>query len=107
MRQDLEQTLDYLEAEDDEIEDLHALNKQWKPFRDGLVDPDARSLRSTTSTIPPEEVKRKVKNALAKKDRTEKAKRIRAKGDASAIVRPRRDNTHEIKASKDAFWADD
>jgi len=107
MRQELEQGLDYSIGNEEQLEDLHTLNKQWKPFRDHLVvDSDTRSCIST-STIAPEDVKKRVKQALAKKERSEKAKRIRAKGEASSVLRSRRDNKHEIKASKEAFGADD
>jgi len=96
MRQEVEKELAY-----DELKDLRSLNKQWKPFRDHLDD--TQSIRSV-STIAPEDVKKRVKSALAKKDRSDKSKRIRAKGDASNVLRSRRDNKHEIKASKDAFF---
>ena len=92
--------------DDEEIGDnLHELNKQWKPFRDHISDPraNAPSVRSC-STIAPEDVKKRVKAALAKKSRQEKTKRIRAKGDASAVVRQRRDNKLDIKESNDAIW---
>jgi len=90
-----------IEVEVDDLKDLHGLNKQWKPFRDHLED--TQSIRSM-STIAPEDVKMRVKNSLAKKDRREKSKQIRAKGDACNVIRSRRENKHEIKASKDAFF---
>jgi hypothetical protein len=98
-----------LEEDGDKLEDLHEMNKQWKPFRDRLVDPDARSVRSTSTaaTIAPEDIKKRVKEAITKKDRMHKAKRIRAKGDASSANRSRRNNNDDIKSSTDAFWADD
>ena len=96
MRKEVEENLDY-----DELKDLRTLNKQWKPFRDHLEDDCSQSVRSM-STIAPEDVKKRVRNALAKKDRSDKAKRIRAKGDASNVLRSRRENKEEIKDSKDA-----
>ena len=96
MRKEVEENLDY-----DELKDLRTLNKQWKPFRDHLEDDCSHSVRSM-STIAPEDVKKRVRNALAKKDRSDKAKRIRAKGDASNVLRSRRENKEEIKDSKDA-----
>ena len=96
MRKEVEERLDY-----DELKDLRSLNKQWKPFRDHLEDDCSHSVRSM-STIAPEDVKKRVRNALAKKDRSDKAKRIRAKGDASNVLRARRENKEEIKDSKDA-----
>ena len=94
------------EEADDFEDNLHELNKQWKPFRDHISDPrgaTASSVRSC-STIAPEDVKKRVKAALAKKSRAEKTKRIRAKGDASAVIRQRRDNKLDIKESNDAIW---
>ena len=96
MRKEVEEKLDY-----DELKDLRTLNKQWKPFRDHLEDDCSHSVRSM-STIAPEDVKKRVRNALAKKDRSDKAKRIRAKGDASNVLRSRRENKEEINDSKDA-----
>jgi len=90
-----------IEGEVDDLKDLHSFNKQWKPFRDHLED--AQSIRSM-STIAPEDVKKRVKDALAKKTRIDKSKRIRAKGDACNVLRSRRENKHEISASKDAFF---
>ena len=96
MRKEVENEIAY-----DDLKDLHTLNKQWKPFRDHLED--TQSVRSM-STIAPEDVKKRVRNALAKKDRVDKAKRIRAKGDASNVLRSRKENKHEIKDSRDAFF---
>ena len=105
--QDLKVKEESENSQDDEEmgDNLHELNKQWKPFRDHISDPraNAPSLRSC-STIAPEDVKKRVKAALAKKSRQEKTKRIRAKGDASAVVRQRRDNKLAIKECNDAIW---
>lgn len=92
------------EAED-ELEDLRAMNKMYKPFRDRLAM-DQRSVRttSTMSTIAPEEIKKRVKLAITKKERIQKAKKVKA--NASNVNRGRRDNKHEIKASVSAVWDD-
>ena len=92
------------EAED-ELEDLRAMNKMYKPFRDRLAM-DQRSVRttSTMSTIAPEEIKKRVKLAITKKERLQKAKKVKA--NASNVNRGRRDNKHEIKASVSAVWDD-
>ena len=103
MRQEIEESLNFEDKEIDELENLRDLNKEWKPFRDTKVVFDNRSVM-TTSTIAPEDVKKRVKMALAKKDRHDKSKRIRGKGDSSAVIRSRRDNKHEIKDSHDAFF---
>ena len=95
---------DICEAED-ELEDLRAMNKMYKPFRDKLAM-DQRSVRttSTMSTIAPEEIKKRVKLAITKKERIQKAKKVKA--NASNVNRGRRDNKHEIKASVSAVWDD-
>ena len=92
------------EAED-ELEDLRAMNKMYKPFCDRLAM-DQRSVRttSTMSTIAPEEIKKRVKLAITKKERIQKAKKVKA--NASNVNRGRRDNKHEIKASVSAVWDD-
>jgi hypothetical protein len=41
---------------------------------------------------------------MEKKKRAAVVKRIRAKGNASAVQKVRQDNRHEVKASTDAFW---
>jgi hypothetical protein len=43
---------------------------------------------------------------MEKKKRATVIKRIRAKGDASAVQKARQNNQHEVKASSEAFWAD-
>ena len=88
---------------EDELEDLRAMNKMYKPFRDRLAM-DQRSVRttSTMSTIAPEEIKKRVKLAITKKERIQKAKKVKA--NASNVNRGRRDNKHEIKASVSAVW---
>ena len=90
---------------EDELEDLRAMNKMYKPFRDRLAM-DQRSVRttSTMSTIAPEEIKKRVKLAITKKERIQKAKKVKA--NASNVNRGRRDNKHEIKASVSAVWDD-
>ena len=63
-------------------------------------------LISCFSRVAPEEIKKRVKDAIAKKDRAQNAKRIRAKGDASSTIRSRRENKYEIKDSANAFRDD-
>jgi len=103
-----EKSADNNEDEADLLGDLHSMNKQWKPFRDHRTAPDQKSVYSTStmSTIAPEEIKKRVKDAIAKKDRAQNAKRIRAKGDASSTIRSRRENKYEIKDSANAFRDD-
>ncbi len=59
---------------------------------------------TTASTIPPDEVKRRVKQSLAKQNRAELRKRAKAKGEANATTRKRRENRETIVTSTSAFW---
>merc|ERR1719150_2289464 len=61
---------------------------------------------SVASTIAPEVIKARVKASLEKRKRNQQMKRIRTKGDTSAVTRQRNENKNEIKTSTDAFWAD-
>ncbi|XP_076293936.1 RIO kinase 2 [Lasioglossum baleicum] len=62
---------------------------------------DARSVYSTTTTttIPPEMIKAKVKTALQRRAKKEKSRRILAKGEANATTRIRRENRDNVKQS--------
>lgn len=68
---------------------------------DGENFSDSRSVYSntTTSTIAPELIKRRIKAALQKRDKREQARRILAKGEANAVTRVRRENRDTIKQS--------
>ena len=61
---------------------------------------------SVASTIAPEVIKARVKASLEKRKRNQQMKRIRTKGDTSAVTRQRNESKNEIKTSTDAFWAD-
>lgn len=66
-----------------------------------------RSIRSTstTSTIAPEVVKNRVKKALQRRDDALLKRRIRVKGEASAVTRTRRENRDTIKECSGAgIW---
>jgi len=97
------------EGEDDILAPLKSINKSSLPFRD---DDDTKSIRSvrtyassTGSTIAPELIKKRVKASLEKKKRHQETRRVRAKGDANAVTRQRRENRHEIDSSKDCqYW---
>lgn len=52
---------------------------------------------STTSTIPPEIIRSKVKKALDKREKQELRHRAVCKGEASAVTRKRRENRDTIK----------
>lgn len=62
---------------------------------------DIHSVRSmsTTTTIPPEVIRDRVKKALEKRERAKVRHRNLAKGEASAVNRQRRENKDTIKDS--------
>ncbi len=96
-------------SEDDEddldsLADLHAQNKQHKPFRDAAETGSRYAPSSTASTIAPEEVKRRVRAAMDKRKRQEARRRAKAKGEASQVTRKRRENRENIVTSTSAFW---
>lgn len=63
-------------------------------------------MRSSATTIHPDEIKRRVKKQVNAKERREQRKKCVAKGEASAVTRTRRENINTIKQSK-GIWAYD
>ncbi len=94
----------------DSLYDLHEENKQYHPFRDAADRDYFTSLSSqkatstTASSIAPEEIKRRVRAGMEKKRRADACKRAKAKGEASAVTRKRRENRENITTSTSAFW---
>ncbi|PSN35369.1 Serine/threonine-protein kinase RIO2 [Blattella germanica] len=58
---------------------------------------------STAATIAPEEIQKRVKRSLEKREKAATRKRITVKGEASAITRSRRENRDTIKQSE-GIW---
>ena len=73
-------------------EETNKTNKYEKESTISIV----RSV-STTSTIPPEMIRNKVKQALNKREKQEVRHRAVCKGEASAVTRKRRENRNTIK----------
>lgn len=70
---------------------------------------ETRSVRSvtTTSTIPPDVIKKRVQMSLKKRQQQQmRHKNQLVKGEASAVTRSRRDNIQTIRDSTTGFWAD-
>ena len=63
----------------------------------------SRFSHSTAATIPPEVIKDRIKKSFSKSDKMAVKKRIRAKGEASATTRSRRENRETIKTSQ-GLW---
>ncbi|XP_051875604.1 serine/threonine-protein kinase RIO2 isoform X2 [Pristis pectinata] len=95
--------------------DMSTHNKEFKPFRDEWMDSHERRERTTsvssagsllsTSTIPPDVIKRKVKQQLTKQQKAATRRRLQ-KGEANIYTKQRRENMQTIKWSAEAqdFW---
>jgi RIO kinase 2 len=59
---------------------------------------------STAATIAPEEIRSRVKKSLERREKSALKKRIRVKGEASAVTRTRRENMDTIKQC-DGIWS--
>lgn len=62
-------------------------------------DFESRSVRSTATTIHPDEIKRRIKKQLTTKETKNQQKRCVAKGEANAVTRVRRENRDTVKQS--------
>ncbi|XP_018575434.1 serine/threonine-protein kinase rio2 [Anoplophora glabripennis] len=67
---------------------------------------EAGSVRSSATTIHPDEIKRRLKKQIAARERRNQRKKCVAKGEASAVTRTRRENINTIKQNK-GIWAYD
>lgn len=63
----------------------------------------SRSVHSSTTTIHPDEIKKRIKRQMNLKEKRERRKKCVAKGEASAVTRSRRENTDTIKQSR-GIW---
>ncbi|GLV40775.1 RIO kinase 2 [Carabus blaptoides fortunei] len=66
-------------------------------------DFDTQSVRSTATTIHPDEIKSRIKKQMYSKQKRMQRKKCVAKGEASAVTRNRRENFDTIKQS-DGIW---
>ncbi|XP_072372458.1 serine/threonine-protein kinase RIO2 isoform X2 [Scyliorhinus torazame] len=106
--------------DEDECPDLVGLstqNKEFRPFRNelSLMHTNEHRQRTTsvssvgsllsTSTIPPDVIKRKVKQQLTKQQKAATRRRLQ-KGEANIYTKQRRENIQTIKWSAEAesFW---
>lgn len=64
------------------------------------------SIRSSATTIHPDEIKNRVKRQMKLKDTKERRKKCVAKGEASAVTRNRRNNMDTIKQSQGLWGLD-
>ncbi|XP_038661144.1 serine/threonine-protein kinase RIO2 isoform X2 [Scyliorhinus canicula] len=106
--------------DEDECPDLVGLssqNKEFRPFRNelSLMHTNEHRQRTTsvssvgsllsTSTIPPDVIKRKVKQQLTKQQKAATRRRLQ-KGEANIYTKQRRENIQTIKwsAEGESFW---
>lgn len=66
---------------------------------------ELRSVRSTATTIPADEIKRRLKKQMTAKKLKGSKKTCVAKGEASAVTRTRRENLNTIKHNN-VLWDD-
>jgi RIO kinase 2 len=82
---------DFLRSESD-----NESNDSFERFESG-------SIRSTATTIHPDEIKSRVKKQMSGKQKRLERKKCVAKGEASAVTRVRRENNDTIRQSK-GIW---
>ena len=87
---------------------LAAIKLDGDDRNDDMGSVSGFSIATSQATIAPEVIKSKVKKSFEKTDRMNIRKRIRAKGEASAVTRSRRANMDNIKQSTavGGFWGD-
>ncbi|KAM3867916.1 serine/threonine-protein kinase RIO2 [Diretmus argenteus] len=119
-RSDEEGQRDLQEAGDvcPELVDLSATNRDFKPFRDSdslLQVAEHRRRRTDSeatmgsvgscSTIPPAEVRQKMRRQLNKQQKSAQRRRLQ-KGEANLVTKARRENQSNIKSSMEgaSFW---
>ncbi len=99
---------------DDDLEDIAALNKQYRPHRDEASlahvnhhtrqqSSDSFTSVATSRTIDSSVVRAKVKQSLLKKQKAQQRRRS-AKGEAGLTTEIRRDNRDNIKQSVSDVW---
>ncbi|KAK3097885.1 hypothetical protein FSP39_014153 [Pinctada imbricata] len=114
-----EKVNDSCDSEEEEIEDLSNINREFKPFRNEesmahtnlhlmevshRVRTESSSTTTTTSTIDPAVIRQKVKRQMKKKADIQMARRIRKSGEASLMTKRKRETHNDIKQSLSSDW---
>jgi RIO kinase 2 len=103
---------------EDELEDLSISNREYKPFRNEEsmdhvnthLNTQSRQRNSdsmysaTSSIMPPDLIKEKVKRQMKSTKQKQEARRIRKSGEASLATRKKRDTQNDIEQSMGAVW---
>lgn len=92
------------EPESEEVNGEDRIRLDSNSYTDDSDDRfESRSIRSTATTIAPEEIKNRVRKQMMRKEKRIQRRKCVAKGEASAVTRIRRENNDTIKQSKD-IW---
>ena len=90
----------------DNLEGLSLSNTQHRPFRDGDSTPchyESESVSIASSSVPPAEIKKRVKQAFAKQQKLRSQRRLK-RGEASLVNKKRRELAEVVTSSKDLFF---
>lgn len=115
---DISKDLNNESESEDELEDLSVSNREYKPFRNEEsmdhvnthLNTQSRQRSSdsmysaTSSVMPPDLVKEKVKRQMKSTKQKQEARRIRKSGEASLVTRKKRDTQNDIQQSMGAVW---
>jgi len=89
-----------------ELENLVTSTGRLSLFKEDHDDEEIQSVsgfsclsRTTAATIAPEVIKDRIRKTYSKNDKLQAKKRIRAKGEANATTRSRRENNSNIRQS--------
>ncbi|XP_074651869.1 serine/threonine-protein kinase RIO2-like [Tubulanus polymorphus] len=103
-------------VEADDIDDLSALNQNYRPFRNEdaidqtnwylLKQQQTGAFSSATSktSVAPEVIKARVKSQSKKQQHRQLARRIRKQGEAGVVTKDRRDHMDNIKQMTSGDW---
>nr|XP_054756289.1 uncharacterized protein LOC129262230 [Lytechinus pictus] len=107
------------DSEDDDLEDIGASNKQYRPHRSeaSMSKVNAHSMNarsrnsdsvssyaSTSSTMDPALVRSKVRSNMQKKQKAAVRHRLARKGEAAQTTAKRRENRDNVKQSLGSIW---
>jgi len=89
------------------LEGLSLSNTQYRPFRDSdATIPchyDAEVVSVASSSVPPAEIKKRVKQAFVKQQKMRQQRRLK-RGEASLVNKKRRELAEVVTSSKDLFF---
>lgn len=96
----------------DQLDDLNLDNKSYRPFRSEdsqqhtshhvvkAAKKYARSSATSTTSVPPEQIKSRVRQAMTKEKKAALHRRL-VKGESAIVTKQRRELKQDIKSSQD------